>query len=73
MTTDIQIYDVLKPRDYKGKTRWQAVATAFPTKSGAGLSFDLPDGVTIAGRVLIMPRTDKNAVAEPAAEDEQGE
>lgn len=68
MTTDIQIYDVLKPRDYKGKTRWQAVATAFPTKDGSGMSFELPEGVMIAGRVLIMPRTSREETPEDTAE-----
>ena len=68
MTTDIQIYDVLKGRDYKGKTRWQAIATAFPTKDGQGMSFDLPDGVFISGRVLIMPRTARDETPEDSGE-----
>lgn len=65
------IFDILKPkttRDARGnsKQRLDRIAVGFPTKDGMGLRFQLADGVSISGEVVIMQR--ESRADEDAAE-----
>ncbi|WP_149541477.1 hypothetical protein [Siccirubricoccus phaeus] len=73
MSDDKQLFNVLKPKTYVGKDRKQrttlvSIATAYPIKDGTGISFTLPDGVSISGEVVILPRDRKESDAEDGAD-----
>lgn len=76
MTDEQLLFDVLKPSSYydpktrQERSRLVRIGTAFPTKDEEGVVFDLPDGVSISGRVIIMPRK-KGDMAEVPAEAEE--
>ena len=69
------IYNLLIPEERKNengevtKTFWHRVGTVFPHKKGEGFNVIIPDGISVSGRVMILPRTSKDD-PDPAAVDE---
>lgn len=41
------------------KTFWHRVGSAFPHKQGEGFNLVIPDGVSITGKVVVLPREAK--------------
>lgn len=63
--SDKQIYDILKPESWNDKqgnrkSRFYQVGTGFATESG-GISFTIPEGITLTGRIVITPRKERDA------------
>ena len=48
------------------KTYWHNVGSAFPNRSGKGFALVIPEGMSISGRVIMLPRDEK--APESAAE-----
>lgn len=59
------IYNLLIPeeRTTKGtgevKTFWHRVGSAFPHKQGEGFNLVIPEGMSITGKVIMLPREAK--------------
>lgn len=57
----VVVYNVLSPYQYingagEEKVGWTEVGVAFPLKSGEGFSIDIRPNVSVAGRLVVMPR-----------------
>lgn len=59
-------HNILVAREYETsngngevKTEWLRVGVAFPNKAGDGFSCELPPGIGLTGRFMILPRRDK--------------
>lgn len=69
-----QLFDVVIAREFTDKnnkkgTAYTRVASGFTIKEG-GIALEIEPGISISGRVLIFPRTEKpNASADAAPED----
>ena len=71
-----EIYNLLlaeERSDDNGEVRtyWHSAGTAFPHKNGDGFNLVIPPGMSLSGRVLMLPRkTRENAApdAQAAAE-----
>ena len=64
---DKQVYDVLVPEEYEDKrggngelkSRYYRVGTAFENERD-GMSVILAPGITVSGKLVIMPRREKD-------------
>jgi len=56
-------YDLLVPEKYKHggeeRTKFHNVGVMFENENG-GFSLSIPDGISISGRVLALPRKEKS-------------
>ena len=73
MADEKQLFNVLKPKTFIGKDRKERstlvpIAVAYPIKDNTGISFTLPDGVSISGEVVILPREKKEGDTSEAEE-----
>ena len=56
------IFNLLIPEERKDKATgevkafWHRVGTAFPHKQGQGFNLVIPKGVSITGKVIMLPR-----------------
>jgi hypothetical protein len=46
------------------KAQWHEVGAIWPHKNGTGFDLVIPPGVTLSGRIVCMPRKDKEPIAE---------
>lgn len=58
------VYNLLIPESYEDqngeeKTQWHRVGKAFPKKEGDGFDLVIPAGVSLSGRVVMLPRKEK--------------
>lgn len=59
------IYNLLIPEERKDKatgevkTFWHRVGSAFPHQQGEGFNLVIPEGVSISGKVVVLPREAK--------------
>ncbi|MEO1476766.1 MAG: hypothetical protein AAFS13_10335 [Pseudomonadota bacterium] len=73
------IYNLLIPEERAdkdtGETRtfWHKVGTVFPHRKGDGFNVIIPDGISVSGRVMILPRSEKGDAPDKAAQDEFNE
>lgn len=71
----MSIYNLLIPEERKTKdtgeikTFWHRVGSAFENKGG-GFSLVIPEGVSISGRVVMLPRDQKEPESAADAFDE---
>lgn len=70
------IYNILIPEEYTDKqsgevkTYWNRVGTMFENK-GEGFTLRIPEGVSITGRVVVLPRGAKEPDSAASAFEEQ--
>ena len=55
---DFVAYTVEEPRTEGGKARWHRVGACFSNRSGNGYTLVIPPGVSISGRVQLIPPRD---------------
>lgn len=58
-TYNILIVDEYTDSSGKDRKHYWTVGKAWPIESG-GMSCQLPDGVSVSGRFVILPRTEKD-------------
>ncbi|MCZ8351160.1 MAG: hypothetical protein O9352_14705 [Rhizobium sp.] len=56
---NILIADTYTTKNGEEKTSWIRLGVAFPNKNGEGFTCQLPEGVALTGKFMILPRTDK--------------
>ena len=70
------IYNLLIPEERKDgqsgevKTFWHRVGSAFPHREGQGFNLVIPEGVSISGRVVVLPRDAKEPESAASAFNE---
>lgn len=52
----------------EAKTFWHRVGSVFPQKNGNGFNVVIPEGMSVSGRLVMLPRGEKDEIAPPAEE-----
>lgn len=66
----MDVYNLLIPEEYDDKatgevkTQWHRVGKAFEQEKGEGFDIVIPEGISITGRVKMLPRRSSNDVEE---------
>lgn len=62
MTTkpfNILVAEPYTTKNGEEKTNWIRVGVAFPNTNGEGFTCQIPPGLALTGKFMILPRTDK--------------
>jgi hypothetical protein len=70
-----QVYLAMIPYQFgpedNPRTGWTTVGAAFPTKDEKGMVLEIRPGVSVSGRIVIVPRTSASASEKTEAEPEE--
>lgn len=54
-TVSVVIEKEAKEGEEKPKPFWMRVGSAFPHTNGSGFNIEIPEGVSVSGRLVLMP------------------